>query len=200
MWRGRCRETIRRVRAELVTERLALRRFTADDVDELVVLDGDPRAMRFLDRAPRSRAQIEAGMLPRFLSYYSRYGDFGFWAAQERRGGGFLGGSGCARWCLLPLRWCTGRTCHLARSRWQSWVTGFRASAWGQGYATEEARTLVRRAFIHLALGRIVATSMAVSTRSRRVLERPGSATCAPGLGGSATGKRARRRRVSAVP
>lgn len=52
-----------------MTERLALRRLTADDVDELVALDGDPRVMRFLGRAPRSRAQIEAEVLPRFLGY-----------------------------------------------------------------------------------------------------------------------------------
>jgi len=49
-----------------------------------------------------------------------------------------------------------------------------RASAWGQGYAAEGARALVRRAFTHPALSRIVATTMAVSTGSQRVLEKAG--------------------------
>ena len=51
--RGRCRETTRHVRAGLATDRLRVHRFTADNVDELVTLDGDPRAMRFLPRALR---------------------------------------------------------------------------------------------------------------------------------------------------
>jgi RimJ/RimL family protein N-acetyltransferase len=49
-----------------------------------------------------------------------------------------------------------------------------RVSAWGRGYATEGARALVRRAFTGLAVTRLVATTMAVSTRSRRVLEKAG--------------------------
>jgi RimJ/RimL family protein N-acetyltransferase len=49
-----------------------------------------------------------------------------------------------------------------------------RASAWGRGYATEGARALVCRAFTELAVTRIVATTMAVNTRSRRVLEKAG--------------------------
>lgn len=47
-----------------------------------------------------------------------------------------------------------------------------RASAWGRGYATEGARALVRRAFTELGVSQIVATTMAVNTASRRVLER----------------------------
>jgi RimJ/RimL family protein N-acetyltransferase len=49
-----------------------------------------------------------------------------------------------------------------------------RRSAWGRGYATEGARTLVRHAFTELGVGRVAATTMAVNTRSRRVLEKAG--------------------------
>jgi RimJ/RimL family protein N-acetyltransferase len=75
----------------LVTERLVLRRFTAADVDGLLALDGDPAVMRFLDSHIKWRAEIEAEVLPRFLGYYQRYRDFGFWAADTRDGGGFIG-------------------------------------------------------------------------------------------------------------
>ncbi len=45
---------------------------------------------------------------------------------------------------------------------------------WGRGYATEGARALARRAFTELGVGEVVATTMAVNTRSRAVMERAG--------------------------
>lgn len=46
--------------------------------------------------------------------------------------------------------------------------------AWGHGYATEGARALVRLAFTVLGAERVVATTMTVNARSRRVLEKAG--------------------------
>lgn len=51
-----------------VTARLMLRQFTPADADNLLALDGDPRVMRFLDPATKSRAQIQSQVLPRFLA------------------------------------------------------------------------------------------------------------------------------------
>jgi RimJ/RimL family protein N-acetyltransferase len=48
----------------LVTERLTLRRFTPADVDGLLALDGDPAVMRYIGPRTKSRAQIEAEVLP----------------------------------------------------------------------------------------------------------------------------------------
>jgi RimJ/RimL family protein N-acetyltransferase len=158
----------------LVTERLVLRQFTAADVDALLALDGDRRVMRFLDRKTKSRAQIETEVLPRFLAYYAAYQDFGFWAAQDRGGGDVVG------W--LALRPVTATAAAIVD--WPDAPPGevtvaelgyrLRASAWGRGYATEGARALVSRAFTELAVTQIVATTMAVNTRSRRVLEKAG--------------------------
>ena len=158
----------------LVTERLVLRQFTAADGGELLALDGDPRVMRFIDHKTKSRAQIEAEVLPRFLAYYAAYRDFGFWAAAGRDGGDFVGWFG-----LRPVTPSAA-----AMVDWPDAPPGeasvaelgyrLRASAWGCGYATEGARALVRRAFTELAVTRIVATTMAVNTRSRRVLEKAG--------------------------
>jgi RimJ/RimL family protein N-acetyltransferase len=158
----------------LLTGRLALRRFTASDADGLLALDGDPRVLRFLDRTAKSPAQIRAEVLPRFLSLYARYPGFGCWAAEARRDGGFLGWFG-----LRPVRPTTAATVH-----WPDAPPGpvtvaslgyrLRISAWGQGYATEGARALVRRAFTELGVARIVATTMAVNTGSRRVLAKAG--------------------------
>jgi RimJ/RimL family protein N-acetyltransferase len=157
----------------LVTERLVLRRFTAADVDGLLELDGDPAVMRFLNTKTRSRAEIEAEVLPRFLDYYARYPGFGHWAADIRHDEEFIGwfglrpvvatGAAMVDWVDAPL------PAHTAS-------LGYRLArrAWGLGYATEGARALVRRAFTELGVEEIVATTMTVNTRSRAVMEKAG--------------------------
>src|SRR5206468_7996799 len=76
----------------LETERLALRRFTEDDVDNLVELDGDPDVMRFINGGrPTPRDEIEGDVLPAFLDYYKRFAGYGFWAAVEKSAGRFVG-------------------------------------------------------------------------------------------------------------
>jgi RimJ/RimL family protein N-acetyltransferase len=157
-----------------VTERLVLRQFTAAGAGDLLVLDGDPRVMRFLEPTIKSRAQIQAQVLPRLLACYDRYPGFGFWAAHTRTGGAFIGWFG-----LRPVTPTAG-----PMVEWPDAPPGdtavaslgyrLRASAWGRGYATEGAQALVRRAFTELGVSRIVATTMAVNTASRRVLEKAG--------------------------
>src|SRR6478672_4352601 len=69
----------------LQTERLQLRRFTDDDVENLVELDSDPEVMRFINGGrPTSRDEIENDVLPAFLDYYKRSAGYGFWAAVEK--------------------------------------------------------------------------------------------------------------------
>ena len=76
----------------LETERLVLRRFTADDIDNLVELDSDPDVMRFINGGrPTPRHEIESDVLPAYLEYYERFAGYGFWAAIEKSTGRFLG-------------------------------------------------------------------------------------------------------------
>lgn len=77
--------------AGLVTERLALRRFIPADAGDLLALDGDPAVMRFLEGRTKSLPQIEAEVLPRFLTFHTRYPSFGYWAADLRSDGTFIG-------------------------------------------------------------------------------------------------------------
>ena len=68
----------------LETERLVLRRFTEDDVDNLVELDSDPDVMHFINGGrPTPRHEIESDVLPAFLDYYERFAGYGFWAADR---------------------------------------------------------------------------------------------------------------------
>jgi RimJ/RimL family protein N-acetyltransferase len=161
------------VEPELVTERLVLRRFTAGDAGNLLALDGDPEVMRYLEPRVKTRAQIEAEVLPLFLGRHQRYPGFGRWAADARDGGEFVGWFG-----LRPVQPIEG-----AIIDWPDAPPGggvaeigyrLRRSAWGRGYATEGTRALVRRAFTELGVREVVATTMTVNTRSRAVMRKAG--------------------------
>ena len=78
----------------LETERLVLRQFTEDDIDDLVELDSDPEVMHFINGGrPTPRPEIESDVLPAFLDYYERFDGYGFWAAIEKSSGRFVDGS-----------------------------------------------------------------------------------------------------------
>jgi len=76
----------------LETERLVLREFTQGDVDNLVELDADPDVMHFINGGqPTPRENVEQVILPRWLRYYVESPGLGFWAAEEKVTGEFLG-------------------------------------------------------------------------------------------------------------
>jgi RimJ/RimL family protein N-acetyltransferase len=144
----------------LETERLRLRRFTSDDVENLVELDGDPEVMRYINGGrPTPREEIEGRELPAFLAYYARSDGYGFWAAIEKASGEFIGSfhlrprdDGAADEPELGYR--------------------LRRSAWGKGYATEGSRALIEKAFADLGAQRVWAETMVVHTASHRVMEK----------------------------
>ena len=146
----------------LTTERLELRRFTADDVDLLVELDSDPRVMHFITGGRATpRDEIADDVLPHFLGWHERSEGYGFWAAVERDTGAFLG-------------WFHLRPSHGAPADEPELGYRLRQEAWGRGYAAEGARALVDSAFRDHGAQRVVAETMAVHTASRRVMERAG--------------------------
>lgn len=145
----------------LRTERLVLRPFAATDVDRLLALDDDPEVMRFINGGkPTSRAEILERTLPRLLHDHPCTGTRGYWAAEDAAGT-FLG------WFeFRPLDDHDPTAVEL----------GYRLNraAWGRGYATEGARALVDEGFTGLGVERVTANTMAVNTRSRRVMEKAG--------------------------
>jgi RimJ/RimL family protein N-acetyltransferase len=146
----------------LETDRLVLRQFTVADADNLVDLDADPDVMRFVTGGiPTSRAEIQNEVLPAFLAYYQRYEGYGFWAAIEKATGEFLG-------------WFHFRPRPDAAPGEVELGYRLRKSAWGQGYATEGSRALIRRGFTESGAQRVTAEAMAVNQASRRVMEKAG--------------------------
>jgi RimJ/RimL family protein N-acetyltransferase len=146
----------------LETDRLLLRRFTEDDVENLVELDGDPEVMRFINGGrPTPRGEIESDVLPAFLDYYERFAGYGFWAAIEKSTGQFVG-------------WFHFRPAKDAPPGEVELGYRFRKAAWGQGYAAEGSRALIEKGFTDFGVQRVVASTMVVNVASRRVMEKAG--------------------------
>ncbi|WP_091672389.1 GNAT family N-acetyltransferase [Micromonospora auratinigra] len=147
----------------LVTERLVLRRFTADDAELLIELDSDPAVMRYLSGGePTAPDVIRERYLPNILAGYEKWdGDFGLFAAHEKDGGAFIG------WFILrpapdgPL---------------DEVELGYRLrrASWGKGYATEGSRGLLHKAFTQLGVRMVWADTMTVNRGSRKIMEKVG--------------------------
>lgn len=147
----------------LTTERMLLRRFIGDDLDNLYQLDRDPAVMRLLTNGvPTRYERIRDEILPQLLREYAVSARHGRWAAVDRTTGEFLGWFSLDRPEGEPDQAELGYRLH--------------QTAWGQGYATEGARALVHKAFTELGLRRVFAQTMAVHIASRRVMEKAGLA------------------------
>ncbi|MEU9098628.1 GNAT family N-acetyltransferase [Streptomyces sp. NPDC048361] len=146
----------------LETERLVLRSFTGADADHLIALDNDPDVVRFITGGRSTSPEtIRTRTLPRLLHDYPCWGHRGYWAAEERISGLFLG------WFeFRPLDDASAAVVEL----------GYRLNkaAWGRGYATEGARALIDKGFVELGVETVTANTMTVNTRSRRVMEKSG--------------------------
>lgn len=153
---------IEQLRLFVETERMTLRRLTHADTENLIALDSDPAVMRFLGNGqPTPRLVIERGTLPRMLASYDRYAGLGYWAAESKNDGEFLG------WFELRPS---------GNGPFDDVELGYRlrSEVWGRGYATEGAAAVIRKGFLEFGVRRVFATTMAVNTPSRRVLEKCG--------------------------
>ena len=148
--------------AILETDRLILRPFALDDVENLVSLDADPEVMRFINGGePTPRDEVEREVLPHFLALQARGSGYGFWAVDEKATGEFLG------WFHLRPH---------AGGNPDEPELGYRLKrmAWGTGYATEGSLALIQHAFAELGATRVYAETMSVHGASRRVMEKAG--------------------------
>ncbi len=143
----------------LRTERIALREFTGGDMRDLVLLDSDPRVLKYINGGkPMSRAEVE-GAVKRVTGYYALYPGLGVWRASRRDNGAFIG------WYCL--KYCPPTT---------EVEVGYRLlfKAWGKGFATEGARALVDYGFNRLGVTRIIAVTHPANKASQHVLRKSG--------------------------
>ena len=145
----------------LETDRMTLSWFRETDADLLFDLDNDPLVMRYINGGlPVEQTEV-ASQLSYWLTTYPADGRFGFWRADEKTTGQFVG------WFHLRPR--LGED----PSRPELGYRMCRA-AWGKGLATEGSRALIDMGFRQLPVNQVYATTMAVNLASRRVMEKAG--------------------------
>src|SRR5688572_6236728 len=142
----------------LETDRLALRRFTANDYHWLVELYRDAEVMRY-GGGVKSAGQVKAVMHERILDYYDANPGLGVWMTVERATGTPVG--------FHVLNNIQGETII---------QVGYflLKPAWGRGYATEMARALLRHGFVNLGLPQITAIAERENVASHHVLTKIG--------------------------
>jgi RimJ/RimL family protein N-acetyltransferase len=146
----------------LETERLTMRQFTEDDVDNLFGLNSDPEVMRYITGGrPTPREELRDEVIPFHLAVYQRLDRLGTWAAESAATGEFLG------WFHFRPGPSTDITNIDLGYR-------LRRSAWNKGYATEGSRALIGMGFTILRVERVFGHTMTVNAASRRVMEKCG--------------------------
>jgi ribosomal-protein-alanine N-acetyltransferase len=143
----------------LLTARLRLRPFADTDADDLFALHSSSYVLRYWDSPPWS----EPARAERFITTCRQMAEEGTGvrlAVDRVCDGAFIG------WCSLN-RW---------NPDYRSAALGYcyTDAAWGQGYATEAARALLRWAFDTLDLNRLQAEADTRNMASARVLEKLG--------------------------
>jgi RimJ/RimL family protein N-acetyltransferase len=141
------------------TDRLLLRRMTAEDTEELLRIFSDPRVMASFGGELFDRARMEA-WVHRNLEHQKRHG-YGLFSvilkAEER----LIGDCGLE---------------HMEVDRWPEVELGFdfHSDYWGQGFATEAAMAVRDFALTQLALPRLVSLIRPGNAASIRVAEKIG--------------------------
>ena len=139
----------------LETPRLVLRPLSLEDLDEFVALHAEPEVTRFVTAF--DRPESEERLRRNEVEWQER--GHGLLAVLDRADGRFLGRAGFKYWPQFDeteLGWA------------------LRREAWGHGYATEAAGTLLQWAFDTLDLNRVQAEADTRNAASARVLEKLG--------------------------
>ena len=145
----------------ILTARLALRPFAAEDLDALHAIQSREDVTRFLYWGPRTREQVAETLETRAGQTAILAEGDGLVLAVERRGSGALIGS-------VNLVWVS------AEHRQGEIGFVFHPDHQGQGFAGEAAAELLRLGFDGLGLHRIVGRCDARNAASARLMERLG--------------------------
>jgi ribosomal-protein-alanine N-acetyltransferase len=148
------------VTVSLPTARLLLRPWRDADVAAFARLSADPAVIEFLRPLP-DRASAEA-WVARMRGHWRRHG-FGQWVVEIPGEADFVG--------VVGLAWVAYEA-HFTPAVEIAWRLD--RAHWGRGYATEAARAALDYGFGKLGLDEIVAVTVPVNWRSRRVMERLG--------------------------
>jgi RimJ/RimL family protein N-acetyltransferase len=143
---------------ELNTERLLMRGFRVDDLDELAAISADPEVTRWVgDENGLSREDTWRRMAY-WIGHWALRG-YGQWALIERASGRLIGRTGLLQpenWPGLEVGWLVGR------------------EHWGRGYAPEAGQASIDWARDALGADHVVSLIEDSNERSARVAEKLG--------------------------
>ncbi|MCF6379770.1 GNAT family N-acetyltransferase [Nocardioides KLBMP 9356] len=135
-----------------------LRPVRVADLDLMVDLNADPEVMTYIQGRPAGPAETAAEWRQRLDHQSDVARGLGYWA-------GFEAGTFVGWWSASSFK---GQP-EISGIGYRLPVTG-----WGRGLATEGAEAMIRQAFSCGDIDRVVASTMAANTGSRRVLEKVG--------------------------
>ncbi len=144
----------------LQTERLILREFLDEDLDDLMALDNDPEVMLHINEGrPRSREEVQAFLVHCRASCSANPG-FGYWAALELPTREFIG-------------WFHFRPDRVFPAEME---VGYRLkrTAWGRGIATEGSIALIQKGFTEQGVKSVTGRTMKQNLGSSNVLRKAG--------------------------
>jgi ribosomal-protein-alanine N-acetyltransferase len=141
---------------EIETERLRLRLFRPNDLDDLSLIFSNPDVVRHLGSGqPASREETETALCS-IIRHWDVYG-FGRWAAILKSTQKLIG------YCGLRSFQGTPELVYLLAKEY-----------WGMGLATEMARTSLRYGFEERKFERIIALTKLANVASQRVMRKIG--------------------------
>jgi RimJ/RimL family protein N-acetyltransferase len=144
---------------ELVSKRLTLRPWRADERDVFAALNAEPQMARYL--SPFSREKSDA-MLERIVAHFAQHG-WGYWAIEQRQGGAPIGSCGIMHVSFEVFFTPAVEVSWRLSSKFQ-----------GQGLAREAAQAVLDFAFRSIRLDRIVAFTASGNAPSWGLMERLG--------------------------
>jgi len=144
----------------LETPRLILRDWEDKDLDPMYALNQDPKVMEYFPTLPDwlTTQRFIVGNQQQMQQH-----GFSFYAIELKATHEFIGFVGLNNVDFIPTLSATVEI-------------GWRLSAahWGNGYATEAAKRVIKHAFEDLHLNEVVAFTVPNNLRSRRVMEKVG--------------------------
>lgn len=142
------------------TERLILRRWREEDLEPFSLMNSDVRVMEYF---PKLLSQEETKA---FIERISRHMDnhrYGLFACELKETGKFIGYVGLA----IPNIETEFTPCVEI-----GWRLAF--DYWGNGYATEGAKAVLKFGFEEVGLNEILSWTVPANMRSRRIMEKIG--------------------------
>ena len=145
---------------QLTTERLVLRDFVESDWEAVLAYQQDPLYLRYYEWTSRTGEEVRA-FLQMFLNHQRQVPRIKFqFAVTLRSTGQVIGNCGIRR--------------DSPEAREADMGYELDPKHWGQGYATEAARTVLDFGFSHMNVRRVTAWCIADNVASARVLEKIG--------------------------